>query len=159
MHTKLNKIRDCLICCVEKEMGHLDAVNAKELGEVIDMIKDIEETKYFHSITKAMEDPTYGEPSTNKHKIIMKHHMSAKEDTNDMMMEHDEKEGKSWLHRKTYMEAKEMHHDTPMKIKELEEYLKELSEDVVEMIEGASAEERAVLQQKLVLLANKVKNV
>ena len=159
MHTKLNKIRDCLICCVEKEMGHLDTVNAKELGEVIDMIKDIEETKYYHSITEAMEDPTYGEPSTNKNKIIMKHHLAAKEDTDGMMMERDWKEGKSGLHRKSYMEAKEKHHEMAIKMKELEEYLKELSEDVTEMIEGATPEERSVLQQKLVHLANKVKAV
>ena len=51
--------------------------------------------------------------------------------------------------RRFYMEAKkENHHGTPAKMKELEEYLKELSEDITEMI-GASPEEKTILQQKI----------
>lgn len=71
----------------------------------------------------------------------------------------DAREGRSGVRRRFYMEAKEEHHGTPTKMKELEEYLKELSEDITEMIEGASPEEKTILQQKLVSLANKVKNV
>ena len=41
-------------------------------------------------------------------------------------------------------------------MKELEEYIKELSEDIIEMIEGASSEEKQILSQKLSTLANKV---
>ena len=37
-------------------MGHLEQVDAKELGEVIDMVKDIEEAIYYCTITKAMEE-------------------------------------------------------------------------------------------------------
>jgi hypothetical protein len=36
-------------------MDHLECVDAKELGEVIDMIKDVEEAMYYHTIVEAME--------------------------------------------------------------------------------------------------------
>jgi len=37
-------------------MGNLHQVDTHELGEVIDMIKDLEEALYYCSITKAMEE-------------------------------------------------------------------------------------------------------
>jgi hypothetical protein len=53
---RLKKIKDCLICVVESHIDDLDAVDAKEMGEVIDMIKDLSETMYYCSIVKAMEE-------------------------------------------------------------------------------------------------------
>lgn len=69
----------------------------------------------------------------------------------------DYREGKSPMSRKTYMESKELHKDTKVKMQELEKYMQELSHDMVEMIEGATPEEKQLLQQKLTLLASKVK--
>ena len=59
------------------------------------------------------------------------------------------------------METKEMHSDnTPenkqKKLKELENYMNELSTDMTEMISGASNEEKTVLKQKLQNLSNKI---
>ena len=53
MH-RLKHIQDKLIHCVESQIECLDSVDAEEMGEVIDMIKDIEEAMYYHTITKAM---------------------------------------------------------------------------------------------------------
>jgi hypothetical protein len=36
-------------------MTHLDSVDAKELGEAIDMIKDLSEAIYYCTVTEAME--------------------------------------------------------------------------------------------------------
>ena len=36
-------------------MGNISQVNIKELGEAIDMIKDIEQTMYYYTIIEAME--------------------------------------------------------------------------------------------------------
>ena len=55
MH-RLKAIEDCLISLVQGQMGNTSDVDAKELGEVVDMIKDMEEAKYYHSISKAMEE-------------------------------------------------------------------------------------------------------
>lgn len=53
---QLKNMKEQLICQVQEQLGHLDSVDAKELGEVIDMIKDLAETEYYCSITKAMEE-------------------------------------------------------------------------------------------------------
>ena len=48
-------VREQLMAQVECQMSNLACVDAHELGEVIDMIKDLEEAKYYCSITEAME--------------------------------------------------------------------------------------------------------
>lgn len=45
----------------EVETKSIKDINAKELGEVIDMIKDLSEAEYYAKITKAMEESEYGE--------------------------------------------------------------------------------------------------
>jgi hypothetical protein len=52
---RLKYMKEALISCVEKELGNLLEADSKELGEAIDMIKDLEETIYYSTITKAME--------------------------------------------------------------------------------------------------------
>lgn len=51
----LKAIKKCLINQVQMECSDLKKVNTKELGEVIDMIKDLEEAMYYCAIIKAME--------------------------------------------------------------------------------------------------------
>lgn len=82
---------------------------------------------------------------------------SIGESRNYPMDMRDIREGRSPMSRKTYMESKEMHKDTKAKMQDLEHYMQELSHDMVEMIEGATPEEKQLLQQKLTLLASKVK--
>ena len=52
---QLRNIEQCLIGSVQGQMGDLKKVNAKEMGEVIDMIKDLEEAMYYCSIIEAMD--------------------------------------------------------------------------------------------------------
>ena len=54
---RLMKIKESLIACVESQISrNLSMVDTKELGEAIDMIKDLEEAIYYHTITKAMHE-------------------------------------------------------------------------------------------------------
>ena len=69
----------------------------------------------------------------------------------------DYREGRSAMSRKNYMEGKEMHHDKAKQMQELEKYIQELSDDVLEMIHDASPEEKMALSQKMTTLANKIK--
>ena len=55
-HKKLEWIRDMLVCTVETELGDLEAVDTCELGEVIDMIKDLNEAIYYETVTNAMNE-------------------------------------------------------------------------------------------------------
>lgn len=71
----------------------------------------------------------------------------------------DSREGRSGSSRKMYMQTKEMHGDKMTNLKELEHYMKDLSEDVTEMISDASPEEKQLLQRKLTSLVNKISQV
>jgi hypothetical protein len=52
----LKKIKSKLVNCVYEELEHnWENVNLGELGEVIDMIKDLEKSIYYESIVTAME--------------------------------------------------------------------------------------------------------
>lgn len=52
----LKKIRCKLVNCVYEELEHnWDNIDLGELGEVIDMIKDLEKSIYYESIVEAME--------------------------------------------------------------------------------------------------------
>lgn len=71
-------------------------------------------------------------------------------------MMRDPKEGRSGERRKMYMEGKGMK-DKTHQMKELENYMQELSMDLTEMIQDASPEEKQMLQQKISTLATKIK--
>lgn len=198
---RLKHVKDTLLCAVESQLGDLEHVDAKELGEVVDMVKDMEEAMYYCSITKAMKEkeeeekymrhirPTPMEMSMSHeyrdmdrdhgrmyfsgrgmdHRDMMrrrgeKTHWDEDEDYRDSergerypVEIRDAREGKSPISRKNYMESKELHQGVPAQMKELEKYLQELSQDITEMIADASPEEKAVLQQKLSILASKIK--
>ena len=82
---------------------------------------------------------------------------SSTRNYHDPMMR-DPMEGRSPMYRKMYMETKKANGpDAAKNAKELEEYVHELTEDIMEMIEDASVEEKQMLRQKISLLANKIK--
>ena len=52
----LKKMKECLVSIAENQVyGNIDKVNAEELGEVMDMIKDLSEAVYYCTITESME--------------------------------------------------------------------------------------------------------
>lgn len=71
----------------------------------------------------------------------------------------DSREGKSGMRRMMYMESKQTHQDTVKKVQDLEDYMKELSSDIVEMLADASPEEKAIVQKKMNTLVSKIQNV
>lgn len=211
MEKRLQHMKESLVSCVENQLTHLESVDTKELGEAIDMIKDLEEAIYYCTITKAMnekgeekeeyysqkqyrdidrrigrmyyEDPQYmggndtyrqyssndrqsnsGSSSGNSNNSSSGQGQSGgnsggsskqySEKEYDIMR--DRREGKSPMSRRTYMEAKESHSDKAHQMKELENYMQELTQDVVEMVEGASAEEKQYLSKRVAALANKL---
>lgn len=202
-------------------MGNLQNVDAKELGEVIDMIKDLEEAIYYKTITEAMEESskdkhrethyyhapilerdidrsygkmyypmdTYAMSNGNSRGYIMPEYDynryyqggsmssyaqggnnsgSSNNGSNsggngsrnyterDYMLMRDSREGRSPMSRKTYVESKELHHDKAVQMKELDKYMQELTQDIVDMIKDASPEEKQLLKQKISVLSTKI---
>ena len=52
---RLKHMKETLICAVEMQLCDLGEVDTKELGEAIDMIKDLEEAIYYCTVTEAMK--------------------------------------------------------------------------------------------------------
>ena len=53
---RLKHMKETLMNCVQGQLGDLSSVDAKELGEAVDMIKDLSEAIYYCTITKSMEE-------------------------------------------------------------------------------------------------------
>lgn len=51
----LKTMKEQLMSCVQGQLGNLQKVDAKQLGEAIDMIKDLSQAIYYCTITQAME--------------------------------------------------------------------------------------------------------
>ena len=187
MTERLKEIKKDLISCVESQMGDLKDVETKELGEVIDMIKDLEEAIYYCTVTEAMEGGKENYPTEVRNTFYYTEpKMYTSYPSNGRMMSdtgmtaggrrgytpymylpgaddympayvRDYREGRSPASRKSYMESKEMHKDKATQMEELEHYLNELSTDMAEMIQNATPEEKMLLQQKISNLANSIK--
>lgn len=216
---EMKRMKEMLMGCIQGQMTHLDSVDTKELGEVIDMVKDLSEAIYYCTITKAMEgeehkekehhsyaeryysDPRmmdqgrmyypYYDDGTGGHSFTgsfnpmssgaryyssssngssnASNSNSSSGGVNDRgggtrnyseyeltMPVRDEREGRSPMTRKTYMEYKQTHQDKTTKLRELERYMQELTSDMVEMIEGASPEEKQLLEKRISALATKI---
>lgn len=54
---RLCRIMDALMCAVESEAaGGMERVSAAEMGEAVDMIRDVAEARYWLSVAEAMAD-------------------------------------------------------------------------------------------------------
>ena len=215
IHCMIEKLTEVAKCEVDKG---IEMVDTKEMGEVVDIIKDLAEAEYYAKISKAMDESEYGEdydymgayddmrkgyrgqPRDSRGRYMSRrggrrgyeepmYHMpldvykdySAEElrdmDRNIGRMYYadnanggsmatrmqggmnggrDNREGRSGMSRRGYMEAKEMGKEKGEKMKELENYMKELSSDVTEMISDASPEEKAMLKSKMQTLLQKI---
>ena len=188
---KLKAMKEMLMACAEDQMTHLEEVDAKELGEVVDMIKDLEETIYYCTIVEAMKQPKEQYGSGNEQYYFRQpiygggwdgmerrsyysdggNRSTATSGSNGGNNENssmnytereypyefkDHREGRSPHSRRMYMEARETHQDKAAQMRELEKYMQELTQDLVEMIEGASAEEKQYLNKKIATLSNKI---
>lgn len=162
---RLKAMKNTLMSCVEGEMTHLESADTHELGEAIDMIKDLEEAMYYHSIVDAMKEEKHMGGNANKYYNTNTFNPYIdKEDRRYEYPEHehereyprDYREGRSPMRRKMYMESHELHKDKDTQMRELENYVQELTSDVMEMIAQATPEEKQMLQQKIMILANKI---
>lgn len=197
---KLKQLKEMLMDGVVSQTHQgLHSVNREELGDAIDMIKDIEEIIYYCSITKAMEEREKEEEYMNKHYSSMYNYPMTYAGGNSRNYDGDRmyyngggssnyanngggnnargggsrgysdgwsvypiemrdyREGRSAMTRRNYMEGKELHHDKAKQMQELDKYVQELTDDVLEMIHDASPEEKMALSQKMNTLANKIK--
>ena len=196
---RLKAMKEKLISCVESQINDLSSANAHELGEAVDMIKDLEETIYYCTVVKAMEDKEENGNREVMYYPVMYYNGNGSSSSmgnnargngrgysdgryyypmhdyepyyygdafSRGMRDYDNvypreirdyREGRSGSSRRSYMESKEMHEGKEKQMMELEKYMKELSGDVMEMINDATPEEKEILSQKLNTLAEKIR--
>ena len=195
----LKQMKDKLVEAIEKQVnGNLEYANTEELGDAVDMVKDLSEAIYYCTITEAMNDKSqskqgshypathyYSEPMyrgypdeyytpIGEHYPIMYSSGNSSSsngmggsryygDTSTRYMMYNDGypmlnsgSDRSSMSRKRYMDGK-MYNDKANQMKELEQYTQELTTDLVDMVKDASPEEKQLLQQKIALLAQKIK--
>ena len=160
MH-KLEWMKETIIEEVAKQFCNLESVNTCELGEAVDIIKDLSEAIYYCTITEALKEGDdweesrkyYGGKKTHRTEPS-RHNMGTHESVEEWRSPH---EGKSPMSRKAYMESKVMHKDKATQLQELERYAQELTTDLIEMIDGATPEEKQYLSNRIATLATKIK--
>ena len=195
----LKQMKDKLVEAIEKQVnGNLEYANTEELGDAVDMVKDLSEAIYYCTITEAMNDKSQSKqgshyPATHYYSELMyrgypdeyytpmgEHYpimyasgngsssngMGGSRyygDTSTRYMMYNDSypmlnsgSDRSSMVRKRYMEGK-MYNDKASQMKELEQYTQELTTDLVDMVKDASPEEKQLLQQKIALLAQKIK--
>lgn len=198
----LKQMKDKLVEAIEKQVnGNLEYANTEELGDAVDMVKDLSEAIYYCTITEAMNDKSqskqgshypathyYSEPmyrgypdeyytpmgehypvmyasgnggSGNSSGNMGGHRYYGDTSTRYMMYNDgypmlNSSPDRSSMSRRRYMDGK-MYNDKASQMKELEQYTQELTTDLVDMIKDASPEEKQLLQQKIALLAQKIK--
>ena len=160
---RLCQIKDTLISLVEQQMADPQKVDTKEMGEVIDMIKDLAEACYYKAIVDTMyeaKEEVYTIGNNRKYKArYVDSDLGYNGSTYTgigSMHEDNKKMGLSPMKRKSYIESKERHMDQALQIRELEEYVQELTSDLMEMIQDATPEEKQLLQRKIATLATKI---
>lgn len=174
----LKKIKDCVVEEVYEQLNHnLEHVDTHELGEAVDMIKDIYTSLYYCSVIEAMEKAEESQKDKDQERRTVYYTervyppMYGRKptgmddwDTDRTKSEmdsylRDAREGRSGMTRRTYMEGKATKAPKEKQMKELEQYVQELSVDIAEMIRDATPEEKQMLQKKLTSLATKIDNV
>ena len=139
MHKKLIPIAEHLICAVEKQMEDLEGVCTQEIGEDIDMIKDLSKAIYYDVVTEAMlETDELGEEVEVK----------------KIMDTHDTYHG--YPSYNSYMEAKHNYSDNAILMKELEKYMGDIYQDLSEIAKNATPEEKQYLTKKMSMLMSKL---
>lgn len=250
MHKRLIAMKQNLANAIEAQLCNIGEVDSEELGQAIDMLKDLEEALYFCTITEAMNgegkykggieieyeghkknghsqmngndqmyypmyangnnssqmynmpmmyadrgnsggsgssngssssyyggpnshwdnkpyyngvewvcyggnEPMYYQSRDSQGRYTSERGSSRSNYSEPMMMERDEREGRSPMNRKMYMEAKGTK-DKASQLRELEKYMQELTSDMVEMIQDSSPEEKQYLEKKISALASKI---
>jgi hypothetical protein len=119
---RMKYMKETLMNSIQNQLGNLSAVDSKELGEAIDMVKDLSEAIYYCTITKSMEETEekgkrsemyypspiyYRDMDRGMGRMYYDGHDTRGGGTRDYPIElRDYKEGQSPLTRKTYMERK-----------------------------------------------------
>lgn len=155
---RLKSMKECLMSTVQAQIsGNLNNVDTHELGEAIDMIKDLAEAMYYCSVVEAMDEEYWRDMDKSENKMYYTPRLQTTTPRYQSEPYYEERySGKSPIKRKMYMETKELHPDKNKQKEQLEDYVKELSWDITEMLHDASPEDKQLIKTRLTEICNKL---
>ena len=172
MSEELKDMKKRLMSIVQNAIdGNIDCLDTNELGEAIDMIKDLSESIYYCSVVNAMENSSseeqkyymsmYAPETQSRYYTVPRYYDSEYKRDLDRVARgrmyftepHNVHDGRSYMSRRTYMEAKELGRDSSQ---EMESYMTDLANDLTEMINEMTPTEKSTLKQKLSTLVSKI---
>lgn len=132
-----NTIKDKLITVVKEQMECLEKVDAKEMGEVIDMIKDLEQCIYYQTVIQAMTGNEYGFIDSDECDMYQ----------SDYFKHLDQLASKGL--KQAYMDTKRTNIAHSEKIARLNAFVEAFKTDMNKMIENTTEQERQILRGAL----------
>lgn len=173
---QLKAMKQQLMTAAQAQMGNLSEVNAKELGEVIDMVKDLEEAIYYCTVVEAMEKNKESEKAPQNTEEALRYYtpmyyVNPRRYYWDEGMRENRYYAEGQDHGRmdssntnyytdSYPMARRRYYTDKEKMRpsaqDLEEYMNELTDDITDIIKQASADEKTKLKNKLTTLANKI---
>lgn len=152
-------------CMIESGVNGKN-VNICDAEKVIDMIKDLCEAEHHARLAKCLEkDEETGEQEKRTAEIMRDIDRVSRNRLyfTEPMKEDNKKHEESKLERakRMYAEAKELHADnTPdakqAKMQKLDEYARELSNEITEIMDDTTVEEHTLMKNKLQTLLQKL---
>lgn len=162
---ELGEVVDCAKDCAEICKLCYEAEYYKTVVEA--MKKTTEPEHYIQKYLPNMEDPKYYTSMRNYPMDDGHYPMYANMRNMDMnqgkmyytepSMENHTGNGRSYISRRGYMEAKNKHMDEETKTKEMEKYIADLSYDIADMVNNMKEPDKQMLKQKLVSISNTIK--
>lgn len=158
---KLCDLQEKFLCAIESQMGNLASLDAKEAGEVVDIIKDLSETQYYitksayyEEVVKAMneaEEMKYNKPKDHE-SYGFKYPPSTW--TEPIRMEHRDWEEKHQKYGEPYMNYKdarrfytETHSETDKR--KMDEHAKEHLHDTIDTMKDIWKDADSAMKQKM----------
>ncbi len=158
---KIMRIKDDLIDMVNEQIAHsgMRAVETREMGEVIDMIKDLAEACYYCEKAKETEmclqykmgDNYSGWGGQKQERMYYPPRVpiNYNQGSNGGSGSYGGGNGTGGGRRG--------YNDNGMSSQEVEHYINDLSDELIDMLKGIPPEDKAMFQQKIASLANKIK--
>lgn len=142
---ELTALKECLVSKVYEQFENIETIDTKEMGEAIDMIKDLAQTMYYCSVVEAMKngEECNGDACSEDEYASWAYHVGAKDSS------------RCGASRAAYLKKKE-ENASESYLTELEVYLNDLKNDVKEMATHMNYDEKELVGNHLTILHSEI---
>lgn len=161
---KIHEMLEKLASCAENEFQKgIECVDAEEMEKVSKIIESLANAEYLSEISKTMKNydyKFYSEPHYRMPMEVYRNYSAAE------LRDLDRKNGKMYYTEQSRYEIAKKHYqesqngtsveEKSQKMRNLEDFLKEIAEDLTKVIENSTQEEKMLVRNKLQVLTQKI---